>query len=404
MPGRDARLIYAAAFLRATAVGAMGIVLAIYLTGAGLTITATGLVIAAGLAGATALTLLVAFLADRWGRRRTFVALAALSALGCLAPLADTLAITVPLAFIGMTNGMGRDRGPAGALEQAVLPDTVEPERRTWVLAWYNLVLDSAHALGALGGTIPVLLMVRLALTSTAAHRITLACCAAMMAASAVPYMLLSAGVERHDRSRRRNDIPVDPGTRRTVARLCALFGLDSLAGGFLGSALIAYWFFREYHLSEAAVAGLFVAARMLNAASHVAAAWLAHRIGLLNTMVWTHLPSSVLLMAAPATPSAVLAGALFLGREALVEMDVPTRQSYVMAVVPREHRTYASGLTNVTRTAGWALGPAVAGWSMQHLALAAPLFVGGSLKILYDLVLYRSFRRVKPPEETAGH
>ena len=128
----------------------------------------------------------------------------------------------------------------------------------------------------------------------------------------------------------------------------------------------------------------------------------MARRIGLLNTMVLTHLPSSLLLMAAPAAPSGALAAALFLGRESLVEMDVPTRQSYVMAIVPPHRRTYASGVTNLTRTIGWAIGPPVAGVVMQNVGLAVPLFIGGGLKIAYDIVLYRSFRRLRPPEEAA--
>jgi predicted MFS family arabinose efflux permease len=178
------------------------------------------------------------------------------------------------------------------------------------------------------------------------------------------------------------------------------LFGLDSVGGGFLSSALIAYWFFQRYGTSEVQLAWLFFAARMLNVLSHFAAAWIARRIGLLNTMVFTHLPSSIFLMLAPLAPTANIAAALFLAREALVEMDVPTRQSYVLAVVPPSSRTYASGMTNVTRNAGWAVGPLVGGMAMQHLALAGPLLIGGTLKIFYDLALYRSFRHLRPPEE----
>lgn len=193
---------------------------------------------------------------------------------------------------------------------------------------------------------------------------------------------------------------PVDPRSKRVITRLALLFGLDSIGGGFLNSALIAYWFFSQYGTSEADLALLFFAARVLNALSHVAAAWLARRIGLLNTMVWTHLPSSVFLILAPASPTAALAAALFLAREALVEMDVPTRQSYVMAVVKPTERTFASGVTNVTRNVAWAVGPSVAGIVMQHVALAGPLIIGGALKIGYDLLLYRAFRHVRPPEE----
>ena len=138
----------------------------------------------------------------------------------------------------------------------------------------------------------------------------------------------------------------------------------------------------------------------MLNAVSHLGAAWLARRIGLLNTMVWTHLPSSLLLMIAPAAPTAAVASALFLAREGLVEMDVPTRQSYVLAVVKPHERTYASGVTNLTRNVAWAVGPTFAGTVMQYVALAGPLLIGGSLKIVYDLLLYASFRHIRPPEE----
>jgi predicted MFS family arabinose efflux permease len=154
--------------------------------------------------------------------------------------------------------------------------------------------------------------------------------------------------------------------------------------------------------MSEAQLAALFFTARLLNVVSHLAAAWIARRIGLVNTMVFTHLPSSVFLIIAPAAPTVGLAAALFLAREALVEMDVPTRQSYVMAVVPPSARTYASGMTNVARNAGWALGPLLGGTLMQHVTLAAPLFIGGTLKIVYDVVLYRSFRHLRPPEERA--
>jgi predicted MFS family arabinose efflux permease len=216
-----------------------------------------------------------------------------------------------------------------------------------------------------------------------------------------VPYLLLSDRVEIAASSLPQvGRAPLDARSKRVVTRLALLFGLDSIGGGFLNSALIAYWFFLEYGTSEGDLALMFFAARVLNAISHAAAAWLAGRIGLLNTMVWTHLPSSLFLLAAPAAPSAAVAAALFLAREALVEMDVPTRQSYVMAVVKPTERTFASGVTNVTRNVAWAVGPSFAGVVMQHVALAGPLIIGGVLKISYDLLLFRAFRHIRPPEE----
>jgi sugar phosphate permease len=181
------------------------------------------------------------------------------------------------------------------------------------------------------------------------------------------------------------------------------LFLIDSLAGGFLGTALLSYFFFVRFGVDEAAIAVLFFAARLANGISHLGAAWLAARIGLVNTMVFTHIPSSIALIAVALVPEFWMAALLFMLRELLVEMDVPTRQSYVMAVVKPGERTFASGVTSLVRLGGWAVGPFAAGALMQGVALATPLIVGGLLKIGYDLMLYWSFRHLKPPEERQG-
>jgi MFS family permease len=402
---RDALLICAAGFLRSSTVSLVGVTLAIHLADVGFSTTQIGLLIGVGLAGSSLATVVVSLRGDGWGRRRVLIGLTGLTATGYLALAAFTgAAALVPLAFVGMLNGMGRDRGAASALEQAILPETVPDDRRTWALAWYNLVLDGGHALGALGAAIPTILMGATAAGSQSAHQLTFLACAGALVLCIVPYLALTPQVEVGSGSASSlARPPVDARSKRVITRLALLFGLDSIGGGFLNSALIAYWFFRQYGTSEADLALLFFAARVLNALSHVVAAWLARRIGLLNTMVWTHLPSSLFLIAAPASPNASIAAALFLAREALVEMDVPTRQSYVMAVVKPTERTFASGVTNVTRNVAWAVGPSVAGVVMQHVALAGPLVIGGVLKIAYDLLLYRAFRHLRPPEEKKG-
>jgi predicted MFS family arabinose efflux permease len=182
--------------------------------------------------------------------------------------------------------------------------------------------------------------------------------------------------------------------------KISSLFGVDSLAGGFLTTALLAVFFYEQFGVSEAAIGLLFFGARVLNAVSHLGAAWLASRIGLVNTMVFTHIPSSLLLMTVPFSPTFPVAAALFLVREGLVEMDVPTRQSYVMAVVRAEERTFASGVTHLVRLVGWATAPAFAGLLMRGLSVGAPLFVGAAMKIAYDVLLYAAFRKQRPPEE----
>ena len=182
--------------------------------------------------------------------------------------------------------------------------------------------------------------------------------------------------------------------------RFAALFALDAFGGGFLTDALVSYWFFQRFGLTEQSLGMLFFTVHVLNAASHLGAAWIAQRIGLVNTMVFTHLPSSLFLLVVPLATSRKLAIVLFLLRETFVEMDVPTRQSYVAALVDPEDRAYASGITNLMRTGGWAAASSISGWLMQRLAFSAPLVIGGTLKIIYDVLLYWNFRHLKPPEE----
>jgi MFS family permease len=399
---RDAALICAAGSLRACSVSLAGILIAIHLARRGLSPAEIGVVIGIGMATTAIGTVITALHADRWGRRRTLTAIGVLASVSYVAvALLDSLSLLVAVAAVTMLNGMGRDRGSASALEQALLPSTTSDRQRTWTMAWYNAAVDVGHAVGAAAAVLPTLLVTAFATSDIQAHAATFVACGLTALVAIAPYAFVSSGVERTVASAAHPpSSPVDEKTRRVVYKLTALFVLDSTGGGFLNSALVAYWFFDRYGMSEAQLAALFFTARVLNVVSHLAAAWVAKRIGLVNTMVFTHLPSSLFLMLAPAAPTVSLAAALFLAREALVEMDVPTRQSYVMAVVPSSARTYASGMTNVARTAGWALGPVLGGLVMQRVALAAPLFVGGALKIIYDIALYRSFRHLRPPEE----
>lgn len=399
---RNLLLIYSAAFLRSLGVGLTGVILGIYLSRAGFSATRIGVVIAAGLAGTALATLAVGFRGDRLGRRRTLVGLSLLMGAGGLGlAFVSSPGGILLLAFLGMLNGMGRDRGAAYALEQAIIPETTTAERRTWALAWYNLVLDAGHAVGALAGAFPFLLRRWLEVDVLASYQLTFGVYAGLGVASAILYSLLSSQVEVAAlASLTKEATKVSPRSKKIVYRLAALFSIDATGGGFLTSALIAYWFFRRFGVAEESLAPLFFVVRMANAASYLVAAWLARRIGLMNTMVFTHIPSSLFLIAVPFAPSFAWAVVLFLARECLVQMDVPTRQSYLVAVVAPHERTYASSVTSVTRNVAWAAAPSFAGYVMQHLALGAPLFLGGGLKIGYDLLLYAAFRRLKPPEE----
>ena len=396
----DRYVVFLAAGLRSSAVALSGLILALHLSFLGLNAWTIGLAVSFGLAGCAIGTAIVAYVADYLGRRATLVVLALLMALGGLAfSLATAPSVLLASALVGMVNGMGRDRGAGMTVDQAILPQTTTADRRTGVFAWYNLVVDGGHAAGSLLGVLPALLrahgMAPLASYQWAWRGYSALClCAGLLA------LRLSAKVEsRLAPSLGRGAGRLSPTTRPIVAKFAALSGLDSLGGGFLTTALLSFWFFKRFGVDESLLAPLFCIVRIANGLSHLAAAWCARRIGLIRTMVFTHLPSSLLLMTVPLAPNLPVAIALFLVRESLVEMDVPTRQSYIVAVVREEERTRAAGVANLTRSAAWAVAPFAAG-ALMRVSLGAPLVVGAGLKVVYDLCLYRAFRHLKPPEE----
>jgi MFS family permease len=398
---RDRAILNAAGFLRSFGVGFLGVVLGIYLFRVGFSSLTIGLVVGAGLTGAALATIAVSLAADRFGRKTTLLLLSLLTALGGVALAAShTLPLLLALALISMLNGTGTDRSASYSLEQAVIPGLAPGQRRTWNLAFYNVLIDGGGSLGALCAGLPLFLQHRFDFSLLAAYRIVfLGYSAACLLVTAL-YLLLSPAIEVGGRASTKPSLA--PATKKIVFRLAALFSLDAFGGGFLTDAIVSYWFFRRFGIAEHDLGLVFFAVHVLNAGSHLAAAWLAQRIGLVNTMVFTHLPSSLFLMAVPFAPSFKWAAILFFCREALVEMDVPTRQSYVAALVEPEERTLASGITNITRNVFWAIGSATAGLLMQLLSFSAPLIVGGGAKVLYDALLYRSFRKIKPPEEEA--
>jgi hypothetical protein len=306
-------------------------------------------------------------------------------------------------AFLGMVNGMGRDRGAALVLEQAMLPGTGGDQERTRTFAWYNVLQDSGHALGGLAAALPAIVKSFFAVPELVAYQGAVALYAAIVLISVVAYLGLSPAVEVAPAFRLEPARKITSESRGIVWRISGLFAIDSIAGGFLGTALLSYFFFERFGAGSAAIAVLFFFARAANAISHLGAAWLARRIGLVNTMVFTHIPSSVILIGVAFASEFWIAAALFVTRELLVEMDVPTRQSYVMAVVRPDERTWASGITSLVRMGGWAVAPFAAGFLMQGVALATPLLVGAAMKIGYDLLLWKSFRDLRPPEEHNG-
>jgi MFS family permease len=377
--------------VRSFVIGCTGVSLGLYVVAAGFGPSRLGLLVAAGLMGNALATALVAVRGDRLGRRRSLLAADALGVAG-LAGLAllPGFGLAAAAAFLGMVNGMGRDRGAQLTLEQALLADLAAPARRTALFARYSLVQDVGGALGALAAALPP--------ATAPGYRVLFASLAALSLAQAGLHAAVPALARTPLSGASASGL--GPESRRRVVSLSGLFALDSLGGGLLAGSILSYWFFRRFDLAPGVVGAVFFAARLLNAASYFGAEWLARRIGLVRTMVYTHLPTSVMLAALPFIRSAPIAVGLFLLREALVQMDVPARQSYVAAVVEPHERTRALGLTNLARYAGWASGPALAGAAMATLGLGAPLVLGAALKAAYDLALFASFRSVRPPEE----
>ncbi len=397
-PAQLRRLLYAAALLRALAVGMIAVLIGLYCARLGFSALQIGVVLSAALWGAALATLLTTLAGHRASARTLLLTL-------CTAPVAAMLVLLssdgfVPIAaaaFFGMFAVNGRDRGAIPIIEQALLPATAGDAERTRVFARYNVVLDAGYAAGGLLAGLPTLLESVAGLGALAAMQAALLLFCVLYAASAALYARLPAALDEMASAPLHK---LSPASRPLVARLSGLFFIDAFAGGFVGTALLAYWFSESFGVSAATLALLFALGRLLSAASHLAAAWLAQRIGLVNTMVFTHIPSSLLLLAMVASGDFVLAAALFLLRESLVEMDVPTRQSYVMAVVQPAERQAVAGITNLVRSGGWALAPTFAGALMHGAGLGAPLVLAGVAKIGYDLLLWREFRRVKPPEE----
>jgi len=382
--------------VRSATTAATAILVGLHLSRVGLAPAEIGAVVSAGLWGGAFATAVAAFFGERIGRRRMLALLALLAAAGIAAvAVVDDVAVLVAAAFFGIVNGMGRDRGAQLAVEQAVLPSTTTDATRTRAFAVHSMLQDIGGAVGSLAAAMPAL-WERTGATGTAATSRSLLALAVLSLVGVVGPFLLSPSVEVGHEQR----TTLTPESRRVVARLSALFFLDATGGGLLTGALLSWFLHERFGVGAAEIGALFAAAKILNALSHLAAAWLARRIGLVNTMVFTHIPSSVLLATVGFAPTFPIAAVLFLLREGLVEMDVPTRSSYLAAIVRPEERTSANAYTSLVRLVGWAIGPLLAGVLAQHVAVAAPLVAAAALKITYDVALWISFRRLRPPEE----
>ena len=383
---RDGRLLFLTRFTRLVAYGALSVVLVLYLTTLGLGPSQIGLLLTLTLVGDTLVSLWLTTRADRFGRRRTLIIGAALMAAAGL-----TFALTANFVFlliagtVGVISPSGNEVGPFLPIEQASLAHVVPTDLLTELFAWYTLAGALATAIGSLSAGV---------VSQTRPYRAVLLLYAVLGMVLAIWFTALSPAVEAVS-PERSAFLGLGP-SRRIVLRLAGLFALDSFAGGFVIQSFAAYWFYLRFGANPATLGAIFFGANLLAGLSALLAARLASRFGLVRTMVFTHLPSNVLLILVPLMPTLALATLVLFMRFSISQMDVPTRQSYLMAVVRPEERSAAGGVTGVARSIGAAVAPVFAGLLFAQPALInVPFFVAGTLKIVYDVLLYRGFARL---------
>ncbi len=403
---RDGYLLFGARVARMFAYGFLAVVLAVYLAALGLDEARIGLLLTLTLVGDTGISLWMSTQADRLGRRRMlFLGSLLVLGAGLVFIGSDDFVVLILAATIGVISPSGYEVGPFLAIEQSALSQIVTDEGRTGIFAWYNLVGSVATAAGSLAGGGLAKLGQQWGMTPLASYRTVLAGYALIGLMLAVLFRRLSPSVEARPTS------PSPPigsesrlGLHRSggvVLRLASLFAVDAFAGGFVLQSIVAYWFHVRFGADEAMLGMIFFGANLLAGISALAASAIASRIGLVNTMVFTHLPSNILLMIVPLMPTMPLAILVLLFRFSISQMDVPTRQSYTMAIVRPEERSAAAGITGTARSVGASLAPVCAGLLLGSPALmSGPFFVAGGLKIVYDLLLLSAFRGVKPLEE----
>jgi MFS family permease len=392
--GSDGRLLFAARVARMFSYGFLSVVLVLYLAELGFSEGRIGLLLTLTLVGDALISLGITLQADRLGRKRMLVLGAALMvAAGIPFALSGDFTVLVLAATFGVISPSGNEVGPFLAIEQAALSQVLPEDRRTGVFAWYNLVGSFATAFGALAGGWTAQGLQASGLAPVASYRVLVFAYAAVGLILAILFTRLSGAVEAPPAAAQASALGLH-ASKGVVLRLSALFSLDAFGGGFVIQSIVAYWFHLKFGVTPGALGSIFFGANLLAGLSSLYAVRLARRIGLIRTMVYTHIPSNLLLILVPLMPNLELAVLMLLLRFSISQMDVPTRQAYTMQVVAPDERSAAAGITGVARTTGAALSPMLAGPLLAIPALAGlPFILAGSLKVLYDLLLYRSFK-----------
>ena len=401
---RDGKLLLAAKIVRTFAYGFLSVILAIYLKLIGFDDLLIGLVLTVTLVNSVIFTLIASFYADRIGRRRTLAIYAAVMSIsGAIFVTTENHVMLIVAAFIGTINVTGSETGAFLTIEQAILPQTVKNiKKRNIIFAIYNMVGTFAMSAGVLLSGLPTIIQQQFggALNQIDSIKPLFILYSLLGIVVIGIYLLLSNRIEVEGKIARPLTQTLSPMSKNIVGKLSGLFAIDSFAGGFVIQSIVSFWFFTKFGADLTTLSYIFSVAGILTAFSFIASAKIADKVGLINTMVFTHIPSNILIILVAVAPSLPVAIAFYLIRMALSQMDVPTRQSYIVAVVNEEERTAAAGITNISRNISQAISPSLTGIIINTFTLSSPFIIGGLLKIAYDIALYVNFRKIKPPEE----
>ena len=397
----DGKLILGARIVRTFSYGFLSIILAIYLKLVGFNEIAIGLILTATLVNSVIFNLITSSYADKFGRKKMLILYATLMiASAIIFFLTNNYIALIVAALIGTINVTGSEVGAFLSLEQAILPQTVsDMKKRTSIFAIYNTVGTFAMAGGVLVSGLSPILENNYGLDKIDSMRylfLLYAFCSVMVL---VIYFLLSSNIESQKipNQKPRN---LSAKSRGIIGKMSSLFAVDAFAGGFVIQSIVSFWFFTKFGADISSLSYVFAAAAILTGLSFLFASKLASKIGLVNTMVFTHIPSNVLLILLAFAPTFYVAILIYLARMGLSQMDVPTRQSYIIAIVNDDERVAAASITNTSRNVAQAVSPSLSGLIIQALSLSAPFVVGGALKIVYDVGIFLNFRKIKPPEE----
>ena len=400
-PGLDALLVYGGRGVRATGMGILAVLIAIYLDALGLSAPRIGLLLGVSLVGGVALSSIVVIAGPAVSRRTWFASLAIITGLsGVLLVATDNFWLLGIGSFFGAYAASGMHAGPIVQLEQAGLAEIATPEQRTRSFAYLSVFSSGGRALGAVLAGLSTLLIRAFDLEPVDAYRITISLYAVLNLIAAAMYLALSSAMETDTIGTGRFTNPLRTRSRGRILGISGLFGVDSMAGGMVSDAFVSFWLFMHFGVNEGTIGAVLVVAQLGNLASIWAAPYVARRIGLLNTMVWTQVGANLLLMAFALAPSAGFAIAVFILRDIFNEMDVPTRQSYVMAIVPSDERVAMAGANNLGRTIFRTPSTTFTGLLWSNGVTAAPFLIAAGIKLAYDFGIYAAFRGVKPPEE----